>query len=85
MAHLDRTIFKLNKCATCATFCRRLLELNAGGKTEEQARTLLMACEKNPSDAVKLNYDPRNPFDLCALTFTPIYQVRRGPLHGQGR
>lgn len=52
----------------------RLLELNAGAKIAEQARTVLAACEKNPTDAIKLNYDPRNPFDLCALTFTPIYK-----------
>ncbi|EFJ41149.1 hypothetical protein VOLCADRAFT_77684 [Volvox carteri f. nagariensis] len=66
--------FKLKNFATCATFCRRLLELNAGAKIAEQARTVLAACEKNPSDAVKVNYDPRNPFDLCAITFTPIYK-----------
>ncbi len=41
----------------------------------EQARTVLAACEKSPTDAVKINYDPRNPFDLCSLTFTPIYKV----------
>jgi coatomer protein complex subunit alpha (xenin) len=35
---------------------------------------VLAACEKNPTDAVKVNYDPRNPFDLCAITFTPIYK-----------
>lgn len=39
-----------------------------------QARQVLAACEKNPSDAVPLNYDPRNPFDLCSLTWTPIYR-----------
>ncbi|PNW73616.1 hypothetical protein CHLRE_13g565850v5 [Chlamydomonas reinhardtii] len=66
--------FKLKNFATCATFCRRLLELNAGAKIAEQARTVLAACEKNPVDAVKVNYDPRNPFDLCAITFTPIYK-----------
>jgi coatomer protein complex subunit alpha (xenin) len=53
---------------------RRLLELNAGAKIAEQARTVLSACEKSPTDAVKLNYDPRNPFDLCAATFVPIYK-----------
>ncbi|PNH11699.1 Coatomer subunit alpha-1 [Tetrabaena socialis] len=51
-----------------------LLELNAGAKIAEQARTVLAACEKNPTDAVKLNYDPRNPFDLCSITFTPVYK-----------
>ena len=30
---------------------------------------------------VQLNYDPRNPFDLCSITFTPIY---RGNKVGKG-
>ena len=39
-----------------------------------QARQVLSACERDPSEAVPLAYDPRNPFDLCSLTFTPIYR-----------
>ena len=35
---------------------------------------MLAACEKTPTDAVPLNYDPRNPFDVCSITFTPIYR-----------
>ncbi len=40
----------------------------------QQARQVLAACEKSPSDAIKLDYDPRNPFDVCSVTFTPIYR-----------
>ena len=40
----------------------------------QQARQLLAACEKGPTDAVQLNYDARNPFDLRSITFTPIYR-----------
>ena len=40
----------------------------------DSARQVLAVCEKNPSDAVQLNYDARNPFDLCSVTFTPIYR-----------
>lgn len=39
-----------------------------------QARQVLAACEKAPTDEVQLNYDPRNPFDVCCITFTPIYR-----------
>lgn len=39
-----------------------------------QAKQVLAACEKNPVDEIPLNYDPRNPFDLCTVTFTPIYR-----------
>ena len=38
------------------------------------ARKYLAVCEKTPTDAVKLNYDARNPFDLCSITFTPVYR-----------
>ncbi|EFN59251.1 hypothetical protein CHLNCDRAFT_137537 [Chlorella variabilis] len=66
--------FKLKQLNTCATFCRRLLELQPDEKMAAQARQVLAACEKSPTDAEALNYDPRNPFDICSLTFTPIYR-----------
>jgi coatomer protein complex subunit alpha (xenin) len=40
----------------------------------QQARQVLTACEAAPADAVPVNYDPRNPFDIDCLTFTPIYR-----------
>ncbi len=39
-----------------------------------QARQVLTLCEQKGSDKVQLEYDPRNPFDICSLTFTPIYR-----------
>jgi coatomer protein complex subunit alpha (xenin) len=66
--------FKLKNYASCLTFCRRLLELNPGPKIATQARQVLSVCEKTPEDSVKINYDPRNPFDICSITFTPIYK-----------
>ncbi|KAH7297052.1 hypothetical protein KP509_26G051100 [Ceratopteris richardii] len=59
---------------TASTFCRRLLELNPNPQTAAKARQVLAACEKNPSDENRLNYDPRNPFTVCGATFTPIYK-----------
>ncbi len=35
---------------------------------------MLTACEKTPTDAHKINYDPRNPFDIDAINFVPIYK-----------
>lgn len=43
-------------------------------QTAQKARQVLAACEKSPTDAVQLNYDPLNPFDNCSITFTPIYR-----------
>ena len=43
----------------------------------QQAHQILGVCEKTPTDATPLNYDARNPFDLCSITFTPIYRCLR--------
>jgi coatomer protein complex subunit alpha (xenin) len=42
-----------------------------------KARQVLQACERTPKDEVPLNYDPRNPFVVCAATMTPIYKGSR--------
>lgn len=68
------TMFKLKNFNTAATLCHRLIELNPPLKIAQQARQVLAACEKNASEAVELNYDPRNPFVMCAGTVTPIYR-----------
>ena len=61
----------------------RLLELNPGPKIAEQVRGVLATCEKDPTDAVKIKYDPRNPFDICSITFSAIYKVRGAKLGGK--
>lgn len=66
--------YKIQNYNTCASFCRRLVELSPPAKMMTKARQVLAVCEKNPSDAHSLNYDPRNPFDVCTLTFQPIYR-----------
>lgn len=45
-----------------------------------QARQVLTTCEQRATDKVQLEYDPRNPFDICSLTFTPIYR-QGSPFH----
>lgn len=72
--------YKLRCFASAAGFCRRLLELGgAPQKVVAQARQVLAACEQqdggNPTNAIAdLEYDERNPFDLCSVTFTPVYR-----------
>ena len=72
--------YKLRCFASAAGFCRRLLELGgAPQKVVAQARQVLSACEQQggggPANAIPdLDYDERNPFDLCSVTFTPIYR-----------
>eukprot|EP00955_Chlamydomonas_euryale_P112071 366110-Chlamydomonas_euryale.AAC.14 len=59
--------------AACSFFCLRLMQ-SLGREIAEQVRGVLATCEKSPTDAVKINYDPRNPFDICSLTWQPIYK-----------
>ena len=68
------THYKLGNLATAAGFCRRLLEGGAPAKIGAQARQVLAACERAEADAAPVDYDDRNPFDLCSITWTPIYR-----------
>uniref|UniRef100_A0AAX7VCS4 Coatomer alpha subunit C-terminal domain-containing protein n=1 Tax=Astatotilapia calliptera TaxID=8154 RepID=A0AAX7VCS4_ASTCA len=77
--------FKLRNFKTAAGFARRLLELGPKPDVAQQTRKILAACEKNLTDAHQLNYDPHNPFDLCAASYVPLYRgrpVEKCPLSG---
>lgn len=54
--------------------CLSLTNADVPVQMSQQAKQVLSACERTPTDEVELNYDPRNPFDTCPLTFTPIYR-----------
>lgn len=50
-----------------------------------QARTILAAGDRNPRDAVEIDYDQFSQFDICAASLTPIYPGSpsvRDPLTG---
>lgn len=58
---------------TAASFGQKLLELNATGKAADQAKKVVAAAERNGSNAIELDYDQFTDFDVCAITYTPIY------------
>ncbi|KAH9314227.1 hypothetical protein KI387_022854, partial [Taxus chinensis] len=68
--------YKGGNYSTAANMARRLLETDPPTNHATKARQVLQACEKNLQDAKQLNYDFRNPFVVCGVSFTPIY-------HGQ--
>ena len=41
---------------------------------QQSAKQVLGVCEQKGTDKLQLDYDPRNPFDICSVTFTPIYR-----------
>lgn len=66
--------FKMKNYKTAASFARRLLELGPRPEVSQQARKVLQACEKKPDDEHRIEYDERNPFNICGYSYTPIYR-----------
>ncbi|VDK27188.1 unnamed protein product [Gongylonema pulchrum] len=66
--------FKLKQMKTCASFCKRLLELGPKPEIAAQIRKVLTVTEKDPTDAHELQYDEHNPFVICSRTFKPLYR-----------
>ncbi|XP_022113123.1 coatomer subunit alpha [Pieris rapae] len=66
--------FKLKNYRTAASFARRLLELGPRPEVAQQARKILQACEKTPTDEHQLLYDEHNPFSICGISYLPIYR-----------
>ena len=42
-------------------------------KDISQARKVKQACERNPSDAMEIDFDQFAEFEICAASHTPIY------------
>lgn len=66
--------FKIKNYKTAASFARRLLELGPRPEVAQQARKILQACEKKPTDENNIEYDERNPFNICGYAYVPIYR-----------
>ncbi|VDD80775.1 unnamed protein product [Mesocestoides corti] len=78
-------LFKLKNFRAAALMARRLLDLAPSPEVAEQTRKILKVCDSNPVDSFNLAYDPRNPFEVCAASYTPIYRGQeciRDPLSG---
>ncbi|EFC46387.1 coatamer alpha subunit [Naegleria gruberi] len=66
--------FKLENFVTAATFANRLLKMGPPEKIQKQAAYVAQQKESKPTDKIELNYDDRNPFVVCNISHTPIYQ-----------
>ncbi|XP_022914728.1 coatomer subunit alpha [Onthophagus taurus] len=66
--------FKMKNYKTAASFAKRLLELGPRPEVAQQTRKLLLACDNNLTDELNLQYDEHNPFNLCGLSYKPIYR-----------
>lgn len=72
------TSFKMQNFVTAASFAKRLIQGNWGEQGNAiipKARQVVANCEKNASDAHKINFDPKGSVEdvkLCVGSFTPL-------------
>ncbi|GAA6015320.1 hypothetical protein JCM10207_008947 [Rhodosporidiobolus poonsookiae] len=67
------TFTKAKNYPTAATFAQKLLDLKPAAPVASQANTVLATANKYPRDAVEIDYDLHQQFDVCPASLTPIY------------
>lgn len=66
--------FKMQNYKMAMSFGRRLLNLGPRQEVANTVRKILQASERNPTDAIEVQYDEHNPFNICASSYVPIYR-----------
>ncbi|CAJ2508849.1 Uu.00g138750.m01.CDS01 [Anthostomella pinea] len=59
--------------SSASSFANRILANGGANRILENARRTKTQCERNPHDAVEIEYDQFAEFDICAASYTPIY------------
>lgn len=55
------------------SFANRIIANGGSAKIVENARKTKAQCERNPSDAIEIEFDQFAEFEVCAASHTPIY------------
>ncbi|KAB5533560.1 coatomer WD associated region-domain-containing protein [Coniochaeta sp. 2T2.1] len=58
---------------TALSFANRILANGGASKIVETAKKTKAQCERNPHDAVEIEFDQFAEFEICAASHTPIY------------
>jgi coatomer protein complex subunit alpha (xenin) len=58
---------------TALNFANALLDRTGNAKMKESAKRVKTIAERNPSDAIEIDFDQFADFEICAASFTPIY------------
>jgi len=66
--------YKIKNFQTAAAFARRLLDLDPINEVSTQAKKVVKVAEQNNENSHTLNYNERNPFVVCGISFVPIYK-----------
>ncbi|EQB47987.1 coatomer WD associated region [Colletotrichum gloeosporioides Cg-14] len=55
------------------SFANRIIANGGSSKLTENAKKAKAQCERNPSDAIEIEFDQFAEFEVCAASHTPIY------------
>ncbi|TEA10984.1 putative coatomer subunit alpha [Colletotrichum sidae] len=55
------------------SFANRIIANGGSSKLTENAKKAKAQCERNPSDAIEIEFDQFAEFDVCAASHSPIY------------
>jgi len=79
-AHVTLALFsamnfahKNKQLSSALSFANSLIEKGTNAKFKETARKIKTVCERNPNDAIDIDYDQFADFEVCAASYTPIY------------
>ncbi|KAH7625872.1 coatomer WD associated region-domain-containing protein [Sordaria sp. MPI-SDFR-AT-0083] len=64
---------KSKNYSSALSFANRILANGGATKITENAKKTKAQCERNPHDAVEIEFDQFAEFEICAASFTPIY------------
>ncbi|KAG8349127.1 WD domain [Trypanosoma vivax] len=66
--------YKKKNFKTAGLVARRLLDQDPPASKANQATAIVAEADRNPTDAESIEYNGRNPFELCSVTHRPIYR-----------
>ncbi|KAG5494165.1 hypothetical protein JKF63_02000 [Porcisia hertigi] len=72
--------YKQKNIKTAAEVARRLLEQDPPTNKAQQAAAIIAEADRNPTNAIQIDYDERNPFIMCSVSHKPLYKGVVNPL-----
>ncbi|GMF48468.1 unnamed protein product [[Candida] boidinii] len=66
--------FKNKNFASASYFADEFLKIMTSGPRADQAQKIKAKSDQIATDAIEIDFDPYADFNICPLTYTPIYQ-----------
>lgn len=65
--------YKNKQLNTALNFANALFDRTRNPKMKESAKKIKTVAERNPADAIEIDFDQFADFEICAASHTPIY------------